>query len=153
MNRFTMKDVRWERSRRGWWKLNTDGSSMGNPGLAGGGGIVRDEMGSWVMGFSRNIGATSSFEAELWALRDGLSICVEKYYLAIEVELDAKAIIDILLNPNQANSFVYPPLEDCKHLASDIVCMRYKLCFTLGIVWVHLVPQISPPLGLQHVST
>ena len=121
VNRFIMKDVRWERPRRGWWKLNTDGSSLGNPGLAGGGGILRDEMGSWVLGFSRNIGVTSSFEAKLWALRDGLTICVEKSYSTIEVELDAKAIIDILLTPSQAISYVSPLLEDCRQLASQIL--------------------------------
>ena len=121
-----MKDVRWERPRRGWWKLNTDGSSLGNPGSAGGGGVLRDEMGSWVLGFSRNIGVTSSFEAELWVLRDGLSICVEKNYSALEVELDAKAIIDILLTPSQANSYVSPLLEDCRHLASQIPRIQFK---------------------------
>ena len=75
---------------------------------------MRWVAGWWVVGFSRNIGVTSSFEAELWALMDGLSICVDRNYLAIEVELDAKAIIDILLNPNQTNSFVSPLLDDHK---------------------------------------
>ena len=129
INRFTMKDVIWERPRRGWWKLNTDGSSLGNPGLAGGGGLIRDEMGSCVVGFSRNIGVTSSFEAELWALRDGLSICVDKNYSAIEVELDAKAIIDIFLNPNQSSSFISPLLDDYRQLASLIPRIQFKHCF------------------------
>lgn len=81
-----MKCIRWERPRSGWRKLNTDGSSLGNPGLVGGGGgVIRDEIGNWVAGFSRRIGVTSSFEAELWALRDGLTICVDKNFQAIEV--------------------------------------------------------------------
>lgn len=42
-NSFTMKNIRWERPRGGWRKLNTDGSSLGNPGLAGGGGVIKDE--------------------------------------------------------------------------------------------------------------
>ena len=70
--------------------------------------MIRDEMGNWMVGFSRKIRVTSSFEAELWALRDGLSICVEMSSLAIEVELDAKAIIDILVQPTQSNSLVSP---------------------------------------------
>ena len=86
-------------------------------------------MGSWVLGFTRNIGVTSSFEVELWALRDGLSICVEKNYSALEVELDAKAIIDILLTPSQANSYVSPLLEDCRHLASQILRIQFKHCY------------------------
>ena len=34
--------VKWDRPRIGWMKLNTDGSSLGNPGSAGGGGVIRD---------------------------------------------------------------------------------------------------------------
>ena len=37
-NSFTLKDIRWERPRSNWSKLNTNGSSMGNMGLAGGEG-------------------------------------------------------------------------------------------------------------------
>ena len=76
-----MKCIRWERPRSDWRKLNTDGSSLGNLGLADGGGVIRDETGNWVVGFSRKIGVTSSFEAELWALRDGLTITSQTRYL------------------------------------------------------------------------
>ena len=41
--RSIIKRVRWERPLEGWCKLNTDGAASGNPGLAGCGGIVRDE--------------------------------------------------------------------------------------------------------------
>ena len=49
----------------GWVKLNTNGSAIGNPSLAGYEGIIRDENGHWVAGFSRKIGITNSFVAEL----------------------------------------------------------------------------------------
>lgn len=58
----------WEKPCSGWFKLNTDGSSLGNPGLAGGGGLIRDENGDWVVGFARKIGIASSFMAELCGL-------------------------------------------------------------------------------------
>jgi len=64
-------------------KLNTDGSSMGNPGLVGGGGLIRDENGDWIVGFARNIGITTSFQAELWAIRDGFSLCVDRKFSAV----------------------------------------------------------------------
>ena len=31
----------------GWVKLNTNGSTIGKPGLAGYGGIIKDENGHW----------------------------------------------------------------------------------------------------------
>ena len=40
-----------------------------------GGGLVRDEHGNWVAGFTRHIGTTNIFAAELWGLRDGLLLC------------------------------------------------------------------------------
>ena len=59
--------IRWERPYRGWFKLNTDGFAIGNPGPTGGGGILRDDSGIWVKGFARNIGTTTSFLAKLCA--------------------------------------------------------------------------------------
>ena len=41
-------------------------------GMAGCGGVVRNEEGQWVAGFSNRIGITSSFAAEVWGLREGL---------------------------------------------------------------------------------
>jgi len=77
-------------------KLNTDGSSLGNLGLAGGGGVVQDWTGRWIVGFTRKIGITTSLLAELWAIQDGLMLCIERNFSKVEVELDAKAIVDML---------------------------------------------------------
>ena len=41
-------------------------------------------------GFSRRIGFTSSFEAELCGLREGLTLCSNLNISALIVELDAK---------------------------------------------------------------
>lgn len=96
-----VKQIKWERPARGWVKLNTDGSSLGNPSLAGGGGVIQDEEGNWIVGFARNIGITTSFQAELWGLRDGrlrdgLTLCVERNFSAVEVELDARSVLDVI---------------------------------------------------------
>lgn len=48
-----------------WHKLNLDGSSLGNLGRAGGGGLIRDNRGHWIKGYARNIGHTTSIAAEL----------------------------------------------------------------------------------------
>ncbi|KAK9988335.1 hypothetical protein SO802_028574 [Lithocarpus litseifolius] len=69
------RNIRWERPNRGWYKLNTDGSSLGNPGMASGGGILRSESGTWVKDFTRKIGIATSFVAECGLLGMG-STCV-----------------------------------------------------------------------------
>ena len=52
--------LKWNKPNVGRHKLNTDGASMGNPGKAGGRGVIRDHRGCWVQGFVRKIGITSS---------------------------------------------------------------------------------------------
>ena len=112
----TIKGVRWEKPQEGWVKLNTDEASKGNPGLAGCGGVVRNEDGRWIMGFARRIGVTTSFVAELWGLREGLFLCSNLNVQFLVIELDAKAVVDVFLNPNYQNNAVSPILEDCRQL-------------------------------------
>ena len=69
-------NVRWSKSDLGWYKLNTNGSSLGNSGMAGGGEVIQDGNENWVKGFTCSIGVTTSVKTELWALRDGLMLCV-----------------------------------------------------------------------------
>lgn len=57
-------NVSWKKPPPDWCKLNTDGASLGNPGKAGGGGIIRDSEGRWMKGFARSIGFTTSITAE-----------------------------------------------------------------------------------------
>ena len=84
--------------------------------MAGYGGVVRDEEGIWIAGFMRRIGATTSFEAELWGLRDGLMLCSNLNISSLVVELDAKAIVDVLLNADYVNNVISPILDDCRLL-------------------------------------
>ena len=115
-----LKQVCWEKPCSGWLKLNTDGSVLGNPGLAGGGGVLRDEYGSWIGGFSRRIGIANSFTAELWALRDGLLLCRQLNVQAVAIELDASAIVDAFSHQSAANTIVSSILDDCKLLMNQI---------------------------------
>ncbi|KAL0427613.1 UNVERIFIED_CONTAM: putative ribonuclease H protein [Sesamum latifolium] len=68
------KLVRWVPPVLGWIKLNSDGASKGNPGIAGGGGILRDNNGRGIFAFQLFFGTTTSTFAELAALVRGLSL-------------------------------------------------------------------------------
>ena len=56
--------VRWNKPPPGWCKLNIDGTTLGNPGKSGGGGIIRDNVGNWIKGFLGSIGFTTSITAK-----------------------------------------------------------------------------------------
>ena len=54
----------WHKPQVGWYKLNFDGASLGNPGEASGGGLICDFHGRWVKGYMRYIGIATSIIAE-----------------------------------------------------------------------------------------
>ena len=121
--------IRWEKPIQGWWKLNTDGSYCGNTGLAGCGGVVRDDAGRWIIGFSKCIGMTSNFAIEMWGLREGLLLCSNLNITSLEIELDAKSIVDALGNPSYVSNIISPLLDDCRLLISRIPQICIKHCF------------------------
>ncbi|KAK9990739.1 hypothetical protein SO802_025724 [Lithocarpus litseifolius] len=108
--------IKWNKPIPGWHKLNTDGASLGNPGKAGGGGLIRNSDGVWIRGYSRSIGYTTSVMAELWALRDGLSLAIQLGIRNLVVELDAKVIVKMLNNADNSNKKFSPLLFDCRSL-------------------------------------
>ena len=95
--------VKWSKPLPGWHKLNTDGVSLGNQSKACSGGLIRDNEGRWIRGYSRSIGHMTSVMAELWALRDGLNLAFQLGIRWLEVELDAKVIVEMLNNANSTN--------------------------------------------------
>jgi len=129
-NRVKVKiQVQWLPPSSNWVKLNSGGSSMGNTGLAGGGGLIRNERGEWLKGYARAIGITTSVVAELWALRDGIRLCSALKLPAIIVELDSKLVVDLLNkeldNPNGIDVLV----TDCRESLKALPCVRIQHCF------------------------
>ena len=81
------------------------------------------------MGFSRKIGIASSLMAELWAIWDGLMLCVGRNLAMVEIELDAKAVVDMLGNPLYSNRSISSLLEDCRKLIYEIPQVQIKHCY------------------------
>jgi ribonuclease HI len=108
--------VKWTLPSLGWFKLNTDGSSLGNPGLAGGGGVIRNHLGEWLGGFSRSIGFTTSVQAELRALKDGLLLAIDLEILNLEIEMDSLVAVDLINSSNTSNAFLSTIVTDCRCL-------------------------------------
>ena len=118
--RMIVKNTRWEKPRARWLTLNCDGSAVSTVGSAGGDGLVKDENGEWVMGFARRIGNASNYLVELWALRDGLQLCLQIHAQTVVIELDVKAIVDAFNSPTVSNSVVSSIMDECRYLATRI---------------------------------
>ena len=82
-----------------------------------------------MLGFSRKIGSITSYVAELWALRDGLHLCLLKNHLDVEVELDAKVIVDALSTNQHVDLPSSPLMDDCKFLATRFNHIQFKHCY------------------------
>ncbi|XP_027174512.1 uncharacterized protein LOC113774142 [Coffea eugenioides] len=73
---YSVQLVGWRVTEEGTLTLNTDGCSKGNPGVSGGGGILRDSLGLPLFVFSTYFGETSSLRAEVLALATRLRLCM-----------------------------------------------------------------------------
>lgn len=67
--------------------------------------------------------------AELWGLRDGLSLCYNLNIPSLVVELDAKAIVDIFQNPNYENNIISPILDDSRQLMGLFQQIQFEHCY------------------------
>jgi ribonuclease HI len=108
--------VKWNPPPVNWAKLNTDGLVLGDPGLAGGGGVIRDSLGNWLGGFSRSIGITSCVQAELRALKDGLLLALDLEISKLEIEMDSSVAVESLKTTSMPNVFLRSIVDDCRLL-------------------------------------
>ena len=102
---------------------------LGNPGRAGGGGLIRNSDGVWIRGYSRSIGYTTSVMTELWALRDGLTLAIQLGIRNLEVKLDAKVIVEMLNNADSSNKKFSPLLLSCRSLMTSLSHIRVAHVF------------------------
>ena len=119
--------VAWQKPPFGWAKLNADGSALGNPGRASGGDVIRDHSSHWIKGYSRALGTTNNFTAELWALRDGFIIVKDLGLSNLIVELDALSVIH-MLSSDKPCPIMEPLLSDCRSLYRAILTNGYNMC-------------------------
>jgi ribonuclease HI len=121
--------IKWVAPPVGWFKLNKDGSSLGNPGLAGGGGVIRNHVGDWVGGFSRAIGITTSVQAELRALKDGLNLAIDLGILNLEIEMDSLVAVECINSITTPNAFLSTIVSDCRSLMEGFEMCSFKHIF------------------------
>lgn len=66
--------VFWDPSSEHQIALDVDGSNYGNPGRAGYGGLIKDHIRLWFLGFSGHVDFVDSLKAELLTILKGLMV-------------------------------------------------------------------------------
>lgn len=92
-------------------KLNVDGSSLGNPGKAGFGGLFRNSNGEWLAGFSGSCGISSNLKAELLVIAHGLDLAWNAGYKDVICESYSKVALS-LIEEGVQQSHPYAPIVD-----------------------------------------
>ncbi|KAL0295036.1 UNVERIFIED_CONTAM: putative ribonuclease H protein [Sesamum angustifolium] len=118
------KTVYWLKPDLGWLKLNTGGASKGNPGLARAGGIVKDYEGKVIFVFSEPIGFTNNMVAEMHAVLRGLSICLEKGFSKVWLELDALHVIYLIFRQIRGAWYIQNMLQ---HIQIYLTQMKVRI--------------------------
>ena len=92
--------IRWHAPPNPNIKLNTNGSSLGNPSIASVGGILRDHLGRWIADFSLHLGLAKNNMAELATVPQGLAMAWNLGFKFIQLEHDSKVVLTWLTNDN-----------------------------------------------------
>ena len=71
----------------------------------------------------------TSVAAELWALWDGIRLCIVLKLPAVEIELDAKVVIDLVKKESNNLNGLDALVADCKEGLKKISNVRLLHCF------------------------
>lgn len=119
--RLDIRCIKWIKPIK--YKLNTDGCSKGNPGKAGGGGILRNERGHLITAYAEYFGECSNNMSEAKAILFGIEWCLDKGFTNILVESDSMLII------NMINGKAKTPWQ-IKHIIEDIHSLKVQGTFS-----------------------
>jgi len=114
-----IRQVKWIPPLNNIIKVNVDGSSLSNPGRSGFGGLIRNNNGDWLLGFSGFCSITSCLAAELYAIFHGLRIAYDAGHMNIILESDSRMTFDLIMSDVQAHHPHAP-------LISQIVQLQHR---------------------------
>ncbi|KAJ1396220.1 Ribonuclease H domain [Sesbania bispinosa] len=112
--------ISWQAPPNHFIALDTDGSAIGNPGLAGYGGIFRDSLGHWITGYHGHIGFSDITKAKILGILQGLKIAWERKFQNLICYTDSMYSIRLIKNEDISYHCDAPEIvEICDLLARD----------------------------------
>lgn len=155
--------IAWSLLEAGWFKINVDGSFLGNPGRTSAGSLTRNLDGKWVLRLSSYVGWSTNILGELSAIKHGLSLAWNHGYHNIVLQSDSQEALHLLQQSNLENHHYYAIIVDIKQLLSCFT--ERRLCHSLCVAnfWTDhlakmgakqqrsLVVWNDPPLGVSNL--
>ncbi|OIT40116.1 putative ribonuclease h protein [Nicotiana attenuata] len=106
-------NLKWIPQKPNYYKLNTDGATSSETDADEIGGVIRNHLGAWMVGFAGQVPHVHCITTELHALIKGLSLALEMQLIPLEVETDAHEVITLLDTDNSKYTNL---ICDCRHL-------------------------------------
>ncbi|KAH1073635.1 hypothetical protein J1N35_025963 [Gossypium stocksii] len=89
---------------KSWVCLNTYGSIRHDEGFAAVEGLVRDQDGRWIIGFSKYFGNYTVIKAKLWSILDGLKLIADRRDERVLIQMDSLQAAKIIQDDSTGNS-------------------------------------------------
>ncbi|RYR22588.1 hypothetical protein Ahy_B03g067891 [Arachis hypogaea] len=118
--------IKWYPLVENCMKLNVDGSFFKRENNAACGGVFRNHLGRFVVGFSCNLGSCSITQAELWGIVKGLHIAVANEFSHVLIESDSAMAINFIREGCSNSHPCKPLLDDISLLSSRIHKVEWK---------------------------
>jgi ribonuclease HI len=125
--------------------------------------LLRDEDGHWIRGFSKSLGSTTAYVAELWGLLEGLSMARSMGFNKLEVQMDSEIIVNIINKHGQGSVSGWSIIKKIRSLLSldwsVKICHIYReanrcadMLANMGCVHNHgTLSYHQPPTDLMQV--
>ncbi|XP_071921792.1 uncharacterized protein [Coffea arabica] len=142
--------VRWEVRGSGTLTLNVDGCAKGNPGVSGGGGVLRDATGLPLFAFSAFFGEITSLRAEVRALLTGLQLCIHRGYGNLNLQSDSLVVVGILKRRFQCPWRIRREARQIWQLVDDSVQISH--CYREANTVADVLSRIGVSHPEQHIK-
>ncbi|GMP88610.1 hypothetical protein CsSME_00040531 [Camellia sinensis var. sinensis] len=96
-------------------------------GEGGFGGLIRDERGTWVCGYYRELHSGTSLEAELWAIYKGVAVILQKGMNNVTNETDCEQAMKLLKEEPDAKCPFKGLVEDAR-IIMKVVNVLCNMC-------------------------
>lgn len=121
-----MVTQKWEPPEDGWIKLNADGAVSRHNDKGGGGVVLRDHQGAYIVGACQLYPHISDPEAvEVLACRKAIQMALERQIPRVHVELDSKSVVQMINQTTRNLSAVGPWIQEIKEMLNSFA--EYKV--------------------------
>ncbi|KAK8995051.1 hypothetical protein V6N11_069502 [Hibiscus sabdariffa] len=96
--------IRWRSGEARWVTLNVDGALNPSSSIGSAGGLLRDHEGSWLLGFNKHLGISSTLEAELWGILEGLCLAWLHGFERVQCQTDSSEAYDLITSRDASSS-------------------------------------------------